>query len=198
MASPSFIFFILIQSCIWRIWFLIKSLRFTTPPRPSSPLRHIPWFTLPIKPSSPLLSNIRCSLLTYWNSLGSTSQCMYAPMRGGGGEVAEVLMDLFLKNKSSVLETCNTLAIPLVCKVLSWFRHVELFFFIFQGFLSPSQTVEMYKVYKCIAKVLYAPTSSPLLGYEATCVGKVMHLRWSVAPGPASDTVYLGKTEYTP
>lgn len=77
----------------------------------------------------------------------------------GGGASAEVLTDLFLKNKSSVLETCNTPAVPLVCKVLSWFRHVELFFILQEG-LVPSQTVEMYTGYKCIAKLLYAPTSS--------------------------------------
>lgn len=144
MASPSFIYFILIQSCIWRIWFLIESLCFTPPPPPSFPLRHIPWFTLPIKPSTPLPSNIQHILLAYRNSLGSTSQCMSAKMKGDGGVVAEVLKDLFLKNKSSVLETCNTLAITLVCKVLSWFRHVELFF----SFSKASWVTA--KLWKCI------------------------------------------------
>lgn len=180
MTSPGVIFFILIQSCIWRIWFLIESLCFTPP---SSPLRHIPWFTLPIKPSSPLLSHIRRSLSTYRNSLGSTSQCMYATMMwaAGGRRVAEPLTDLFLKNNTSVLEIGNTLAIALVCKVLSWFRHVELF----KTFSKASW------VYKCIVWYHFKPT----LGYEATCMSKVMHLRWSIALRSASDTVCLG---YTP
>lgn len=82
-------------------------------------------------------------------------------------------MDLFLKNKkSSVLETFNTLAIPLVFLGSDmWNFFPLLFLFFFQGFWSCSQNVEMYRVYECIAtSVVLSMHSQPALGYEATCV----------------------------
>lgn len=145
MAPPSFIYFILIQSCIWRIWFLIESLC-SNPPLLSTEAYSMIYITYQIFQSLAVKYFTQTSSL-YCKSLGptSSSQCIYAKLMGLEG--AAFFADLFLKNKSSVLETCNTRVITLVCKVL--FRlgsDMWNFFLIFQSFSSPSHTVKMYTV----------------------------------------------------
>lgn len=104
----------------------------------------------------------------------------------GGKPLRRLLTDLFLKNKSSVLETCNTLAVPLVCKVLSRFRHVELFFSFCKASWVPAT------VWKCIQRTSasqnYCMLPFPactgiwgnLCGWSITSEVKHSHRAWLV------------------
>ena len=165
MAPPSFIYFILIQSCIWRIWFLIESLPSTHPSSTNPYPLHWGIFydlhylsNLPV----PCCQTLKHSLPAYWNSLGSTSslQCMYAKLKDGmGGRLQRFWQTYFWKISPVFWK-------PATLWQSHWYVKSYLgsdmwnFFSISQGFLN--QTVEMYRPTVCehIAKLLYAPTSS--------------------------------------
>lgn len=87
-------------------------------------------------------SSVKYFNTAFWNSLCSTSssKCMYAKVRG---HLLSSWQTYFCKISPVFWKTCNTLAVPLVCKVLSWFRHVELFS------LSEASWVPA-KLWKCI------------------------------------------------
>lgn len=165
------------------------------PLHPSSPLPSVIYVTYQIFQSLSVKYSTQHSSL-YWNSSGctSSSQCMYYQTEEGdeGGSLCGGFWRTYFWKISPVFWK------PVTLWQSHWYAKSYLgsdmwnFFFHFARLLeSQPQCGNVYSV-RVHRKTIVCSHFPPALGYEATCVGEVMHLRWSIAIGPDL------WTEYTP